>query len=100
MYDPKVTSEQIFRDMAAPKFEWDRPDYSRSHTHLLDNVQVKRVDNDYCMGILGIVLNAGATDCEGICLCMYTHMCACRVQDVAVHDKQGVSVPRSTGWPA
>nr|AAX43992.1 UDP-glucose dehydrogenase [Dunaliella salina] len=40
VYDPKVTSEQIFRDMSTPKFEWDRPDYSRSHTRLLDNVQV------------------------------------------------------------
>lgn len=41
VYDPKVTSEQIFRDMSTPKFEWDRPDYSRSHTRLLDNVQVR-----------------------------------------------------------
>ncbi len=47
MYDPKVTSEQIYRDMSTPKFEWDRPNYSHSHTRLLDNVQVRA-----CLGPL------------------------------------------------
>ena len=42
VYDPKVSHEQILRDLSVPKFEWDRPDYSRSHTQLLDNVQVRQ----------------------------------------------------------
>lgn len=41
IYDPKVTSEQIFRDISTPKFEWDRPDYSRSHSRILDNIKVR-----------------------------------------------------------
>jgi UDPglucose 6-dehydrogenase len=40
VYDPEVTPEQIFRDLTAPKFEWDRPNYSRSQSHMLENVQV------------------------------------------------------------
>ncbi|GFR44190.1 hypothetical protein Agub_g5373 [Astrephomene gubernaculifera] len=40
VYDPEVSPEQIFRDMSTPKFEWDRPNYSRSQSHMLDNVQV------------------------------------------------------------
>ncbi|EFJ52903.1 hypothetical protein VOLCADRAFT_72551 [Volvox carteri f. nagariensis] len=40
VYDPEVTAEQIFRDLSAPKFEWDRPNYSRSASHMLENVQV------------------------------------------------------------
>ncbi|KXZ42592.1 hypothetical protein GPECTOR_132g604 [Gonium pectorale] len=40
IYDPEVTPEQIFRDLSAPKFEWDRPNYSRSASHMLENVQV------------------------------------------------------------
>ncbi|GIL68351.1 hypothetical protein Vafri_21559 [Volvox africanus] len=40
VYDPEVTPEQIFRDLSAPKFEWDRPNYSRSQSHMLENVQV------------------------------------------------------------
>uniref|UniRef100_A0A7S0WV08 UDP-glucose 6-dehydrogenase n=1 Tax=Chlamydomonas leiostraca TaxID=1034604 RepID=A0A7S0WV08_9CHLO len=39
IYDPEVTSDQIFRDLSTPKFEWDRPDYSRSHSRILENVQ-------------------------------------------------------------
>ncbi|PNW82295.1 hypothetical protein CHLRE_06g278185v5 [Chlamydomonas reinhardtii] len=41
IYDPEVTPEQIFRDLSAPKFEWDRPNYSRSQSHMLENVQVQ-----------------------------------------------------------
>ncbi|KAG2493896.1 hypothetical protein HYH03_007833 [Edaphochlamys debaryana] len=40
IFDPEVTPEQIFRDLSAPKFEWDRPNYSRSQSHMLENVQV------------------------------------------------------------
>ncbi len=40
VYDPKVTADQIFRDLSTAKFEWDRPDYSRSHSRLLENVKV------------------------------------------------------------
>ncbi|KXZ53779.1 hypothetical protein GPECTOR_6g697 [Gonium pectorale] len=40
IYDPEVTPEQIFRDLSAPKFEWDRPNYNRSASHMLENVQV------------------------------------------------------------
>ncbi|KAG1654793.1 hypothetical protein FOA52_005728 [Chlamydomonas sp. UWO 241] len=40
VYDPEVTTDQILRDMSTPKFEWDRPNYSRSSTHFLENVQV------------------------------------------------------------
>ncbi|GLC34216.1 UDP-glucose 6-dehydrogenase 1 [Pleodorina starrii] len=40
VFDPEVTPEQIFRDLSAPKFEWDRPNYSRSQSHMLENVQV------------------------------------------------------------
>lgn len=36
----QVTSDQIFRDLSAPKFEWDRPNYSKSASHILENVQV------------------------------------------------------------
>ncbi len=39
---PQVTSDQIFRDLSAPKFEWDRPNYSKSTSHILENVQVRR----------------------------------------------------------
>lgn len=39
--DPEVTSEQIFRDLSTPKFEWDRPNYSKSASTMLDNVQVR-----------------------------------------------------------
>ncbi|KAG2422449.1 hypothetical protein HXX76_016019 [Chlamydomonas incerta] len=41
IYDPEVKAEQIFRDLSAPKFEWDRPNYSRSQSHILENVQVQ-----------------------------------------------------------
>ncbi|KAG2434320.1 hypothetical protein HYH02_012342 [Chlamydomonas schloesseri] len=41
IYDPEVKAEQIFRDLSAPKFEWDRPNYSRSQSHMLENVQVQ-----------------------------------------------------------
>ncbi|KAL6760146.1 UDP-glucose dehydrogenase [Haematococcus lacustris] len=40
IFDPQVTSDQVFRDLSTSKFEWDRPDYSRSHTRILDNVKV------------------------------------------------------------
>lgn len=46
IYDPQVTSDQIFRDLSAPKFEWDRPDYSRSHTRIMDNVKVMSKPED------------------------------------------------------
>lgn len=36
----QVKAEQIFRDLSTPKFEWDRPNYSRSHTKILDNIQI------------------------------------------------------------
>ncbi|KAL6746731.1 UDP-glucose dehydrogenase [Haematococcus lacustris] len=39
IFDPQVTSDQVFRDLSTSKFEWDRPDYSRSHTRILDNVK-------------------------------------------------------------
>ncbi|MEW5298888.1 MAG: hypothetical protein WDW36_001962 [Sanguina aurantia] len=38
--DPEVTSEQIFRDLSTPKFEWDRPNYSKSSSIMLDNVTI------------------------------------------------------------
>lgn len=38
VFDPQVTPDQIFRDLSTPKFEWDRPNYSRSSSHILDNV--------------------------------------------------------------
>lgn len=40
IYDPEVKSEQIFRDMSTPKFEWDRPNYNKTESHMLENVQV------------------------------------------------------------
>jgi UDPglucose 6-dehydrogenase len=31
----------VFRDLSAPKFEWDRPHgWSKSETHITENVQV------------------------------------------------------------
>ena len=40
IYDPEVSPDQIFRDMSTPKFEWDKPNYTKSASHFLDNVQV------------------------------------------------------------
>ncbi|KAF6264477.1 UDP-glucose dehydrogenase [Scenedesmus sp. NREL 46B-D3] len=41
VYDPKVTPVQVFRDLSAPKFEWDRPHgWSKSESHITENVQV------------------------------------------------------------
>lgn len=40
IYDPEVKQDQIFRDMSTPKFEWDRPNYNKTESHFLDNVQV------------------------------------------------------------
>jgi UDPglucose 6-dehydrogenase len=32
---------QVFRDLSAPKFAWDRPHgWSKSETHITENVQV------------------------------------------------------------
>lgn len=32
---------QVFRDLSAPKFEWDRPHgWNKSESHILENVQV------------------------------------------------------------
>ena len=41
VYDPKVAAIQIFRDLSAPKFAWDRPHgWNKSESHIMDNVQV------------------------------------------------------------
>lgn len=40
VYDPEVKSDQIFRDMSTPKFEWDRPNYSSSTSRFIENVSV------------------------------------------------------------
>ena len=40
VYDPEVSPDQIFRDMSTPKFEWDKPNYTKSASHFLENVQV------------------------------------------------------------
>lgn len=40
IYDPKVTPDQIYRDMTTPKFEWDRPLYTKSQSSILENVVV------------------------------------------------------------
>eukprot|EP00195_Chlamydomonas_chlamydogama_P006455 CAMPEP_0202900278 /NCGR_PEP_ID=MMETSP1392-20130828/10795_1 /ASSEMBLY_ACC=CAM_ASM_000868 /TAXON_ID=225041 /ORGANISM="Chlamydomonas chlamydogama, Strain SAG 11-48b" /LENGTH=462 /DNA_ID=CAMNT_0049586635 /DNA_START=203 /DNA_END=1591 /DNA_ORIENTATION=+ len=40
IYDPEVKPDQIFRDLSTPKFEWDRPNYSKSASHILQNVQI------------------------------------------------------------
>ena len=42
IYDPEVKSDQIFRDMSTPKFEWDRPNYSKSASRYMENVQVRQ----------------------------------------------------------
>mmetsp|Transcript_2047 Transcript_2047/g.3218 ORF Transcript_2047/g.3218 Transcript_2047/m.3218 type:complete len:484 (-) Transcript_2047:397-1848(-) len=40
IYDPKVSSEQMFRDISTPKFDWDRPHYNQSQSRILDNITV------------------------------------------------------------
>lgn len=42
IYDPEVKSDQIFRDMSTPKFEWDRPNYNKTESHMLENVEVRQ----------------------------------------------------------
>lgn len=46
LYDPKVTSDQIFRDLSTAKFEWDRPDYSRSQSRIMENVKCVSTPED------------------------------------------------------
>ena len=41
IYDPEVAPDQIFRDMSTPKFEWDRPNYTKSSSNFLENVTVR-----------------------------------------------------------
>lgn len=40
VYDPKVTPNQIYLDLTTPKFEWDRPLYTKSASSILENVTV------------------------------------------------------------
>jgi UDPglucose 6-dehydrogenase len=41
VFDPKVQALQVFRDLSAPKFAWDRPHgWAKSESHILENVQV------------------------------------------------------------
>jgi hypothetical protein len=36
-----VAAPQVFRDLSAPKFEWDRPwGWNKSESHILESVQV------------------------------------------------------------
>ena len=44
IYDPEVKSDQIFRDMSTPKFEWDKPNYTQSVSRYLENVQVGHIN--------------------------------------------------------
>eukprot|EP00877_Chromochloris_zofingiensis_P011538 jgi/Chrzof1/6638/Cz19g03190.t1 len=41
VYDPKVQALQVYRDLSAPKFEWDRPHgWNKSESRILESVQV------------------------------------------------------------
>eukprot|EP00798_Chlamydomonas_sp_ICE-L_P007612 gene7612-767_t len=40
IYDPEVSADQIFRDLSAPKFEWDRPNYGKSTGSIMSNATV------------------------------------------------------------
>jgi hypothetical protein len=41
IYDPKVTSMQIFTDLSTPKFEWDRPrGWNKSESAIMQSVEV------------------------------------------------------------
>jgi UDPglucose 6-dehydrogenase len=41
VYDPKVQALQVFRDLSAPKFAWDRPyGWAKSESRILESVQV------------------------------------------------------------
>ena len=41
VYDPKVAALQVFRDLSAPKFAWDRPyGWAKSESRILESVQV------------------------------------------------------------
>ncbi|KAI8467953.1 MAG: UDP-glucose dehydrogenase [Monoraphidium minutum] len=40
VYDPKVAPIQMFRDLSAPKYAWDRPHgWTKSENHIMENVQ-------------------------------------------------------------
>jgi len=56
IYDPQVSSDQIFRDMSTPKFEWDRPNYNKTESHFLENVDIAKSELD------------AVTDAHGICV--------------------------------
>ncbi len=41
IWDPKVTSMQIFTDLSTPKFEWDRPrGWNKSESAIMQSVEV------------------------------------------------------------
>uniref|UniRef100_A0A7S0UYA1 UDP-glucose 6-dehydrogenase n=1 Tax=Polytomella parva TaxID=51329 RepID=A0A7S0UYA1_9CHLO len=42
VYDPKVTTDQIYRDMSASKFAWDDPNFSKSQGGTLRNLSTQR----------------------------------------------------------
>ncbi len=42
IWDPKVTSMQIFTDLSTPKFEWDRPrGWNKSESAIMQSVEVR-----------------------------------------------------------
>jgi UDP-glucose 6-dehydrogenase len=54
VYDPQVPPIQMFRDLSAPKYAWDRPHgWTKSENHIMESVQVGREGG------------SGGCDCEG-----------------------------------
>ena len=42
IWDPKVEAIQMFRDLSAPKYAWDRPHgWTKSEHHIMENVQAR-----------------------------------------------------------
>jgi UDPglucose 6-dehydrogenase len=54
IYDPQVSTDQIFRDLSTPKFEWDRPNYNETQTKILENVTVTSDPVEAMRGAHGI----------------------------------------------
>jgi len=56
IYDPEVKQDQMFRDMSTPKFEWDRPNYNKTESHFLENVQYAQTAADAVDGAHAICI--------------------------------------------
>jgi len=50
IFDPEVSPEMIFRDMSTPKFEWDKPNYTKSASRFLENVLIGSSAEDAVKG--------------------------------------------------